>query len=120
VARTATHRTYATRLPAAERRRQLLQAAGRVLAHGGYPALTMEAVARQAGVTKPVVYAAFANREDLMARLLEAEGQRVVSEITAAISPPPGQHTSDDLDEFMVAGLRRVLELVRRRPQRYR
>ncbi|UTI66709.1 hypothetical protein NBH00_10980 [Paraconexibacter antarcticus] len=45
VARAATHRAYATRLPAAERRQQLLQAAGRVLAHGGYPALTMEAVA---------------------------------------------------------------------------
>jgi AcrR family transcriptional regulator len=110
---------HAARLPAGERRAQLLDATRCVVARGGYVTLTMEAVAREANVTKPVVYSAFANRDDAMTRLLEVEGARVVAEIGAAIELTRGE-SPDDLGEMVSRGLERVLDIVRAQPQRYR
>ncbi|MDT7633226.1 MAG: hypothetical protein QOI50_5156, partial [Pseudonocardiales bacterium] len=49
-------RTYAPRVPAAQRRTQLLDAALRLVVTRGHNAVTMDAVAEQVGVTKPVIY----------------------------------------------------------------
>jgi AcrR family transcriptional regulator len=107
-------------MPAAARREQLLDATRRVVARGGYTALTIEAVAREAKVTKPVVYAAFANRDDVMARLLEVEGARVVAEIGAAIESAAHEESAGDLTEMVILGLGLVLDVVRHQHQRYR
>ena len=45
-----------TRLPAAERRATLIDTAIAVFSSEGYRSTTMEAIAGQAGVTKPVLY----------------------------------------------------------------
>lgn len=111
---------YATRMSAAARREQLLDATRRVVARGGYAALTMEAVAREAKVTKPVVYAAFANRDDVMARLLEVEGARVVAEIGAAIESAACEEAAGEVTDMVVRGLGLVLDVVRRQHPRYR
>lgn len=110
----------APRLPARERRAQLLDATRCVVDRGGYTTLTMEAVAREANVTKPVVYSAFANRDDAMTRLLEVEGARVVTEISAAIERAASGASSQDVGEMVLLGLERVLGIVRDQPQRYR
>src|SRR4051812_18096989 len=52
----SSRRRYAPRVPAAERREQVLDAALVLIDRDGYGAVTMEAVAREIGVTKPVVY----------------------------------------------------------------
>ncbi|UTI67093.1 MBL fold metallo-hydrolase [Paraconexibacter antarcticus] len=111
---------YATRMPADTRREQLLDATRRVVARGGYTALTMEAIAREAGVTKPVVYSAFANRDDVMARLLEVEGARVVADIGAVIERAAHETSTADLTAMVSLGLGLVLDVVRRQHQRYR
>lgn len=55
-------------------------AAGRSLLFGAGPeAVTMEAVAREAGVAKPTLYRRFANRDALIAAVAEAEADRMAS-----------------------------------------
>jgi AcrR family transcriptional regulator len=54
------------RLKRADRRHMLLKAAATLLVRGGAGAVTMEAVATEAGVSKPVVYDHFANATDLL------------------------------------------------------
>lgn len=115
----ATRRRYATRLPASERRQQVLEAALVVVGERGYRGLTMEAVARQAGVTKPVVYDAFGNRDEVMIALLAEEEQRAVAEMVQAIGAVPGD-ASVDPGDLLIGGVRRALETVRARPQAYR
>ena len=58
------------RLPRAERRRLLLDAAGRVFAERGYEAAGVDSIARAAGVTVPVVYDHFSSKADLYAELV--------------------------------------------------
>lgn len=114
-------RRYAARLPAPERREQLLEAALDVVREHGYAGLTMEAIARRAGVTKPVVYDAFANRDDVMTTLLAAEEQRAVAEILTAIGSiaAPGAGGPDDLAAFLVEAVGRVLHAITERPRSY-
>jgi len=79
------------RLPAAERRAALLDAALHVFASEGYRATTMEAVASRAGVTKPVLYQHFSSKHELFQHLLEEVTARmraaVVDAVAAAGSP---------------------------------
>lgn len=59
------------RVPAAERRRLLIKAAGDVFAERGYQAAGVEAVARKAGVTVPVLYDHFRSKAELYTELVE-------------------------------------------------
>ncbi|HUE26487.1 MAG TPA: helix-turn-helix domain-containing protein, partial [Solirubrobacteraceae bacterium] len=61
-------RRYAPRMPPAERREQLIDAALDVILRHGYGGVSIEAIARTAGVTRPVVYDHFPN----LGRLLQA------------------------------------------------
>ncbi|NNH71212.1 TetR/AcrR family transcriptional regulator [Nocardia uniformis] len=66
-------RRYAPRLPPEQRRAQLLDAAYAVLSRVELHELSMEAVAQQAGVGKPVLYTVFKTRADVVEALLERE-----------------------------------------------
>lgn len=74
---TGVPRTRAPRTEPAERRAQLLDTAERLLVAGGTDALRMDHVARAAGVTRPVVYEHFGNRDGLVIALLERHAQRI-------------------------------------------
>lgn len=89
----------------------------------GYAGLTMEAVARRAGVTKPVVYDAFPNRDEVMRALLADEEQRIVAEMLDAIGAvPTGLPAGADTDiaTFLVGAVDRALRVVAARPRAYR
>ena len=58
---------------APERRRQLLEVARKVFGRRGYHTVTMESVAKEAGVTKPILYDHFPSKRDLYLALLEAD-----------------------------------------------
>ncbi len=82
------------RLPAAERRSQLLEVATRVFARDGYHATSMNDVAEAAGVTKPVLYQHFASKRDLFVELLTEIGselQDTIAKATADASGPRQQ-----------------------------
>jgi AcrR family transcriptional regulator len=58
------------RVPAAQRRQLLLDAADTVFADRGYRAAGVDAIAQQAGVTVPVLYDHFRSKTDLYAELV--------------------------------------------------
>jgi len=60
------------RLPAEERRRTIVQAALRVFSSGSYAGSTTAEIAREAGVSEPVLYRHFESKRDLWAACLDA------------------------------------------------
>jgi AcrR family transcriptional regulator len=63
--------TTATRLPAAERRLALVEAAIRVFTDGSYRGTTTAEIARAAGVSEPILYRHFASKRDLYLAALD-------------------------------------------------
>jgi AcrR family transcriptional regulator len=64
----------------------VLDAALKLFLKTGYDGTSMQEVANEAGVTKPVVYACFDSKDDLFRSLLAREEQRIVGEIQGAFS----------------------------------
>jgi AcrR family transcriptional regulator len=112
----APKRQYAPRLPPGERREQLLDAALKVIDEHGYGGVSMEAIAREAGVTKPVVYDLFGNRGELLMALLEREEARALSQVGDAMP----DDLSADPDELVVDGFRKLLGAVVENPATWR
>ena len=69
------------RLPAARRRRQLLDVALEVFATSGFHQTSMEEVAEAAGVTKPVLYQHFGSKRELYLELLEDVGGQMMAAV---------------------------------------
>src|SRR5580704_11197216 len=67
-------RPYAPRLPPGQRREQLIDAALSVIVSQGYEGVSIEAIARTAGVTRPVIYDHFQNLGRLLQALIERSG----------------------------------------------
>jgi TetR/AcrR family transcriptional regulator len=63
--------TTPVRLPAAERRRTLVDTALRVFAEGSYRGTTTAEIAREAGVSEPILYRHFASKRDLYLACIE-------------------------------------------------
>ncbi len=61
----------ATRLPAAERRLELVETAVRVFSEGSYRGTTTAEIARAAGVSEPILYRHFASKRDLYFAVLD-------------------------------------------------
>jgi AcrR family transcriptional regulator len=80
------------RLPAPERRRQLLDTALDVFARDGFHATSMNDVADAAGVTKPVLYQHFTSKRHLYLELLEDVGARLSELIAEATAHAGGPH----------------------------
>lgn len=78
------------RLPAAERRTQLLETAVSVFAEHGYHATSMNDVAEAAGVTKPVLYQHFTSKRELFVELLTDIGSRLRETIAKATADATG------------------------------
>jgi AcrR family transcriptional regulator len=72
----------ATRLPAARRRRQLLDVAQEAFAVRGFHGTSMDDIADAAGVSKPVLYQHFPSKRDLYLELLEDVGHQLLDAIT--------------------------------------
>jgi len=83
-------RPSTVRLPAAERRRQLLGVALEVFARKGYHDTSMNEVAEAAGVTKPVLYQHFDSKKALYGELVVELGAGLEQEILAAVARADG------------------------------
>lgn len=73
------------RLPALERRSQLVDVGRAVFAKRGYEATSVEEIAKRARVSKPIVYEHFGGKEGLYAVIVDREMDYVVRRITEAI-----------------------------------
>jgi AcrR family transcriptional regulator len=74
------------RLTAADRRIQLMDVARGVFGASGYEATSIEEIATQAGVTKPIVYEHFGAKEGLYAAIVEREMDNLVRRVVEKIS----------------------------------
>jgi AcrR family transcriptional regulator len=74
------------RLPAAERRREIVDAALRVFSQGSYAGATTAEIARQAGVSEPILYRHFGSKRDLYVACLDDVWRRVRERIEESIA----------------------------------
>ena len=63
--------TQRQRLPLAERRALIVEAAGRMFGERGYDATRLDQIAGAAGVTKPILYRHFGSKRELYLALLD-------------------------------------------------
>lgn len=86
-----TTKSTARRLPAPQRRQQLLDAALALFSRHGFHGTSMDDIAETAGVTKPILYQHFASKRDLILQLLADLGtqldHQISSSTTSAESP---------------------------------
>ena len=88
------HYTMSNRLPASERREQLLDVAMTVFAANGYHGTSMNGVAKTAGVTKPVLYQHFTSKKDLYVELIEGVADRLANEVVGAAKADESNYQS--------------------------
>lgn len=74
------------RLARADRERQVLAVAHRQFASRGYAEVTMEDIAHEVGVTKPLIYAYFGNKERLYEACMAPAGEALISAILAEVA----------------------------------
>ena len=79
----------ATRLPAVERKAAVLECACGIFSTGSYRGTTTAEIARQAGVTEPVLYRHFASKRDLYLAVLEESWGRLRAMWQQAVDDEP-------------------------------
>jgi AcrR family transcriptional regulator len=79
-------------MAAADRREQVLDAALRIIARDGYGAVSIDGVARELDVTRPVVYSHFDGLEALLLALLDRQAERALESLLGALSEPDLRH----------------------------
>jgi AcrR family transcriptional regulator len=104
-------------MPPEQRREQLIDAALSVILEQGYGGVSMEAVARAAGVTRPVVYDHFPNLGRLLHALIEREERYAIEQLEQIVPDDFGER---DPTELFAGGVRRFLEAVADRPATWR
>jgi AcrR family transcriptional regulator len=114
--RTGGKRRRAAHLGPERRRPQVLDAALELFLERGYEGTSMQAVADQAGVTKPVVYACFAGKDELFRSLLAREEARILGDIQRAFQ---GADLSDP-ESTLIEGYTGFLGAVAASPDVYR
>ena len=72
------------RVPAAERREELISAAVHEFAHGGLHGTPVERIARRVGVAQPYVFSLFASKRELFLAALERSFERVAETFRGA------------------------------------
>ncbi len=110
-------RRYAPRLPPEARREQLLDAALAVIERDGYAGVSIDAIAREAGVTRPVVYSSFEGLGPLLYTLLDRQERRALEQLLAAV---PTEIGDADPDAFLVEAIGRLIAVVKHDPTTWR
>ena len=82
-----------TRLARADRMEQTLVAAHELFAEHGYAAVKMDEIAAAVGVTKPLLYNYFGNKEQLYITVMERAGDSLTATVAEAVgaSESPGE-----------------------------
>jgi AcrR family transcriptional regulator len=104
-------------MPPEQRREQLIDAALTVIVEQGYEGVSIEAIARTAGVTRPVVYDHYSNLAALLQALIEREERYALEQLDEVVPDDPGER---DLAELLATGVRRFLGAVASRPATWR
>jgi AcrR family transcriptional regulator len=98
---------------AADRRAQLLDVTKAIVAEQGFHAVSIEAVARRAGITRPVVYGHFHDISGLLEALVDREAERARAQLATFL---PADLSEGDPVESLLAALEGYLRAVERDP----
>jgi AcrR family transcriptional regulator len=94
------------RVPAAERREELIAAAVHEFAHGGLHGTPVERIARRVGVAQPYVFSLFPSKRDLFLAALQRGFERVAEAFRlAAAEYADGRAPADCEDALEAMGL---------------
>jgi AcrR family transcriptional regulator len=104
-------------MPAELRREQLLDVTKKIVDERGFHGVSIEAVAREAGITRPVVYGHFADLQTLLEALVDREGERALRQLAAVL---PTDLAEGDARAKLLAGMRGYLEAVQADPATWR
>lgn len=107
----------AQRLTGPQRREQILDVTKALAGERGFHGISIDAVARRAGITRPVVYSHFDDLTDLLRAMVEREGLRAVQQLMALI---PRETDPDDAAAMLTGSLRAFLEAVSDDPVTWR
>jgi AcrR family transcriptional regulator len=105
------------RLRRTARREQILAAATRAFAHGGFAATSLDDVAVEAGVSRVILYRHFESKADLYRAVLDHACARLVAAVGA------GDYTPDSVDALIgaavadPAGFRLLFQHAAREPE---
>ena len=113
----AKRRPYAPRVPKEERRAQVLDAALEVIARDGYAGVSIDAVAREAGLSRPVIYGVFDDLGALLTALLDRQEKRALAQLMSAI---PAVFDPDDIEGLVAGTVRGMLDAVMSDPLTWR
>jgi AcrR family transcriptional regulator len=105
------------RLSAAERREQLLDVTKVIADRDGFHAVSIEAVAREAGITRPIVYGHFRDLSGLLEALVEREGERALAQLEGFL--PDAAADGEPLD-ILLGGLEAYLRAAQSDPATWR
>src|ERR1700733_4261135 len=111
-------RRYAPRMAPEKRREQLIDAALSVIVEQGYEGVSIESIARVAGVTRPVIYDHFANLGRLLQALIEREEAYALAQLEDVV--PSAPLATGEPPVMFAAGVRRFLAAVASRPNTWR
>lgn len=104
-------------MSAPERREQLLDATKSIALARGFHSVSIEAVAREAGITRPVVYGHFHDLPGLLEALVDREAARSLAQLEIVLDY---DRAADDQASMLLASLRGYLEAVRSDPDTWR
>lgn len=107
-------------MPPEQRREQLIDAALGVILEHGYGGVSIEAIARAAGVTRPVVYDHFPDLPRLLHALVKREERYSLEQLDQVVPPVPDEDGESDLADILVGAVRRFLDAVMERPATWR
>lgn len=113
---TRTRRPYAARMPAEERKEQLLDAALRIIVRDGYDKVSVDAIAREAEVTRPVVYGMFDGLGSLLSALLDRHSARALGQMEDALA----QADLGNPEEFLTSAAAGLMHRVMADPVTWR
>lgn len=103
-------------MPIAQRREHLLDAALRVLVRDGYARVTVDAIAREAGVTRPVVYDAYGGLEPLLHALLDRCQRRALASVLKLMPTEPPR----DIDQWILDACSGLIAAIQESPDVWR
>jgi AcrR family transcriptional regulator len=90
-----------TRLDVDERRRRLLALGADVFTRHAYDELSMAAIAREAGISKALLYHYFPSKQAFFQATLEQAAQDLAERVRPAEDLPPAEQLTYSLDAFL-------------------
>lgn len=105
------------RLTGEARREQLLDVTGAIVVREGFEAVTIQAVAAQAGISRPIVYEHFGDLPGLLEALVKREMNAAMEQVAETRLRDLSE---GDPTELMLESLGRFLSAVERHPDTWR